>query len=72
MKWSQEDERCLVEDVGIIARRIVPRIDFLQSNRKNASKLGQKKIHFFPKMWYRKTPGLGRGRGRVSLLLSLS
>ena len=62
--WLWVRDMCWTRlDVGIIARRIVPRIDFLQSNRKNASKLGQKKIHFFPKMWYRKTPGLGRGEG---------
>ena len=50
-------------DVGRIARRIVPRIDFLQSNRRNASKLGQKKSIFSRKCGTGRHRDLGVGRG---------
>ena len=48
-------------DVGRIARRIVPRIDFLQPNRRNASKLGQKESIFSRKCGTGRHRDLGGG-----------
>ena len=36
---------------------------FFAVQQKKCLKTRTEKINFFPKMWYRKTPGLGRGEG---------